>query len=236
MYMVEGMFEPLITQTDFEKVQAIREERAESAANKNPVLTAFSGLVRCGECGCSVSRRTTKYGKKWNCNTRERKGKDVCGFRPIYETELEQAAAAALGLAAFDGDAVRREVSRIVINADRIEFRMKNGKAKEVMRAYQRGRSAFSQKITCGCCGRKLECDYWKMGPKGQKKKYKVWVCRGCSFRRLLDDDFREAVAEVLGREDCEPRFVKEVAGVTAYEDRFEFHFTDGEVAEWQRE
>ena len=236
MYMVEGMFEPLIPQADFEKAQLIRKQRADAAANKNPTLTAFSGLVRCGECGCSASRRTTKYGKKWNCNTRERKGKDVCGFRPIYETELEQAAAAALGLVAFDGDAVRREVSRIVINADRIEFRMKNGKAKEVMRAYQRGRSAFSQKITCGCCGRKLECDYWKMGPKGQKKKYKVWVCRGCSFRRLLDDDFREAVAEVLGREDCEPRFVKEVAGVTAYEDRFEFHFTDGEVAEWQRE
>ncbi len=235
MYMVEGMFEPLITQTDFEKVQAIREERAESAANKNPVLTAFSGLVRCGECGCSVSRRTTKYGKKWNCNTRERKGKDVCRLRPVYESELEQAAAAALGLDAFDGDAVKREVGRIVINADSIEFVMRNGRVRKIMREYQRGRSAFSQKITCGCCGRKLECDYWKIGPKGQKKKYKVWVCRGCSFRRLLDDDFREAVAEVLGREDCEPRFVKEVAGVTAYGDRFEFHFTDGEVAEWQR-
>ena len=112
---------------------------------------------------------------------------------------------------------------------------MKSGKAREVMRAYQRGRSAFSQKITCGCCGRKLECDYWKMGPKGQKEKYKVWVCRGCSFRRLLDDEFRKAAAEVLGREDYEPRFVKEIAGVTAYGDRFEFHFTDGEVAEWQR-
>lgn len=61
-------------------------------------------------------------------------------------------------------------------------------------------------------------------------------MCRGCSFRRLLDDDFREAVAAVLGSEDYEPRFVKEVADVTVFEDRFEFHFTDGEVAEWQRE
>lgn len=235
MYMVEGMFEPLITQEDFEKAQRIREQRADAAANKNPTLTAFSGLVKCGECGCSVSRRTTKYGKKWNCNTRERKGKDVCGLRPVYETELEQATAEALRLDAFDGDAVKREVGQIVINMDSIVFRMKNGQDRKVMRTYRKGHGAFSQKITCGCCGRKLECDYWKMGPEGWKKKYKVWVCRGCNFRRLLDEEFREAAAAVLGREDYEPRFVKEVAGVTAYGDRFEFHFTEGGMAEWQR-
>ncbi len=235
MYMVEGMFEPLVTQVDFEKAQRIRAQRADAAANKNPALTAFSGLVRCGECGCSVSRRTTKYGKKWNCNTRERKGKDVCGLRPVYESELEQAAASALGLAAFDGDAVRREVGRIVINADSIEFGMKNGRARKVMRAYRRGRSAFSQKLTCGGCGRKLECDYWKMGPEGQKERRKVWVCRGCTFRRLMDDELREAVAAVLGGADYEPRFVKEVADVAVFADRFEFHFTEGGMAEWQR-
>ena len=89
---------------------------------------------------------------------------------------------------------------------------LRGAPAHRTARAYQRGRSAFSQKITCGCCGRKLECDYWKMGPKGQKEKYKVWVCRGCSFRRLLDDEFRKAAAEVLGREDYEPRFVKEIS------------------------
>lgn len=191
--------------------------------------------MRCGECGRSVSRRTTKYGKKWNCNTRERKGKDVCGLRSVYETELEQAAAEALRLDAFDGDAVKREVGQIVINMDSIVFRMKNGQDRKVMRAYRKGHGTFSKKITCGCCGGKLECDYWKMGPKGQKEKYKVWVCRGCSFRRLLDDEFREAAAAVLGREDYEPRFVKEVAGVTAYGDRFEFYFTEGGMAEWQR-
>lgn len=235
MYMVEGMFEPLVTQADFEKAQQIRAQRADAAANRNPVLTAFSGLVRCGECGCSVSRRTTKYGKKWNCNTRERRGKAECGLRPIYETELEQAAASALGLDSFDGDAVKREVGRIVINADSIEFGMKNGRARKVMRAYRRGRSAFSQKITCGCCGRKLECDYWKMGPEGQKERRKVWVCRGCTFRRLMDDELREAVAAVLGSKDYEPRFVKEVADVAVFADRFEFHFTEGGMAEWQR-
>ena len=235
IYMVEGVFEPLISQAEFEKVRLMREERAESAANKNHVPTAFSGLVKCGECGCSVSRRTTKYGKKWNCNTRERKGKGVCGIRPIYESELEQAAATALGLDVFDGEAVKREVGRIVINADCIEFRLKNGKARAVTRTYRKGHGAFSQKITCGCCGTKLGCDYWKIGPKGQRERHRVWTCRGCSFRRLPDNEFREAVAGVLGRENYEARFVREVEGVTAYEDRLEFHFAEGKVAEWQR-
>ena len=73
------------------------------------------------------------------------------------------------------------------------------------------------------------------MGPKGQKVKHRVWVCRGCSLRRLMDDEFREAVAGVLGKEDYEPRFVREVEDVKAFEDRFEFHFTEGKVAVWQR-
>ena len=60
-------------------------------------------------------------------------------------------------------------------------------------------------------------------------------MCRGCTFRRLMDDELREAVAAVLGGEDYEPRFVKEVADVAAFEDRFEFHFTKGGMAEWQR-
>lgn len=235
MYMVEGMFEPLITQEDFEKAMLIRGERAENATNRNPTLTAFSGLVRCGICGRSVSRRTTKYGKKWNCNTRERKGKGECDLRPVYETELEQAAAKALRLDAFDGETVKREVRQIVINKESLEFCMKNGQKRKVMRAYSRGHSAFSQKITCGCCGRKLECDYWMIGSKGRKEKHRVWVCRGCSFRRLKDDEFREAVAGVLGRDGYEPRFVKEVAGVTAYEDRFDFQFENGEVIKWSR-
>ncbi len=35
-------------------------------------------------------------------------------------------------------------------------------------------------------------------------------MCRGCTFRRLMDDELREAVAAVLGGEDYEPRFVKD--------------------------
>ena len=73
------------------------------------------------------------------------------------------------------------------------------------------------------------------MGPEGKKERQKVWVCRGCTFRRLMDDELREAAVAVLGSKDCEPRFVKEVADVAVFADRFEFHFTEGGMAEWQR-
>ena len=77
MYAVEEMFETLVSEVDFEKAQQIMKDRAESMPNRNPKLTAFSGIVRCANCGCSISRRTSKYGKKWICNTKERKGKEV---------------------------------------------------------------------------------------------------------------------------------------------------------------
>lgn len=90
MYAVENMFEPLISKEDFQKALQIKKERAEAMPNKNPRLTAFSGIVKCGNCGCSVCRRTTRYGKKWVCNAKDRKGMAACDFRDIYEIELER--------------------------------------------------------------------------------------------------------------------------------------------------
>lgn len=84
MYAVEEMFEPLVSEETFKKAQVIKQKRADAMPNKNPRLTAFSGIIKCRNCGCSVSRRTSKYGKKWICNTKERKGKHICDFRDIY--------------------------------------------------------------------------------------------------------------------------------------------------------
>lgn len=159
MYAVEEMFEPLVSEADFEQAQQIMKERAESMPNRNPELTAFSGKVRCANCGCSISRRTSKYGKKWVCNTKERKGKGICDFRDIYETELEDAAAKALNLDGSDADAVRSRVELITIDNAYITFRLKNGTSKRVLREYKKGYSGFSSRLFCGCCGGMLEAD-----------------------------------------------------------------------------
>ena len=134
MYAVEEMSEPLVSEADFEKAQQIMKDRAESMPNRNPKLTAFSGIVRCANCGCSISRRTSKYGKKWVCNTKGRKGKAVCDFRDIYESELEDAVTKVLSLDGFDADEVKSRIALITIDNAYITFRMKNGTSRQMLR------------------------------------------------------------------------------------------------------
>ena len=43
-YAVEEMFEPLVSVEDFEKAQEIKRQRADAMPNKEPELTAFSGI------------------------------------------------------------------------------------------------------------------------------------------------------------------------------------------------
>ena len=236
MYAVEEMFEPLVSETDFEQAQQIMKERAESMPNRNPELTAFSGRVRCANCGCSISRRTSKYGKKWVCNTKERKGKGICDFRDIYETELENAASKALNLDGFDADAVRSRVELILIDNAYILFRLKNGTVKSVLREYKKGYSGFSSRLFCGCCGGMLEADNWNMGPAGQKKKYKVWVCRECSAKREFDSTFRMAAQALFHEEKCDGLFAQHIEKAINYDDRIDFYYKEGKVISWQKE
>ena len=132
MYAVEEMFEPLVTIEDFEKAKAIRKERAEGRANKNPKLTKFSGRVTCGKCGGGISRRTAKGHKYWVCNAKERKGRDVCDMKTLREEELESATVSALG--EMSDEEFRRKVSSIRVYEDKIEFRLDSGRAKIIQR------------------------------------------------------------------------------------------------------
>ena len=236
MYAVTDMFEPLVSEENFEKAQIIMQERAESMPNRNPNLTAFSGIVKCANCGCSISRRTSKYGKKWICNTKERKGKHICDFRDIYETELEEAAIKALNLTAFDDEVVKSNVGLISIDNAYISFRLKDGKTKQVLRVYKKGYSGFSSRIYCGCCGGMLEADTWNMGPAGKKKKYKIWKCRECSAPRLFDETIRKAAGEILGNTDCDGLFAQNIKKAVDFNDRIEFYYKEGQVITWQKE
>ena len=133
-YAVEEMFEPLVSVEDYEKALLIRQKRADESANKDAKLTRFSGIIKCGNCGCGISRRTAGTKKKWVCNTRERKGVDVCGTRPLTEDELMTAAVKAVGN--ISDEEFRKAVTLIRVYGDRIEFVLAGGRVKSVLRHY----------------------------------------------------------------------------------------------------
>src|SRR5699024_7746569 len=153
----ENMYEPLVSKEDYQKALNIRKERAEKMPNKNPILTPYSGLVKCGNCGSGISRRTAGNKKKWVCNTRERKGLDCCDSRPIKEEELIKASDEVIGFSEYSNDEFKDRIKEIKIFGDRLEFKLKNGKIKVIERTYtgERGSNPFTNKIYCKNCGGK---------------------------------------------------------------------------------
>lgn len=234
MYLVDEMFEPLVSEDDYEKAKEMRQKRADAMPNKNAVLTPFSGMVKCGNCGCGFSRRTAGKKKRWVCNTRERKGMDACECRPIDESELIDTATKALGIDEFDADRFKREIQQIIIHGDSVEFVFRNGYRKKILRSYsgRRGQNAFTNKVRCGICGEQCERDNW--GKKGKK----VWCCSqprtGCRLKRLDETELLQAAESLLG-EHFEGKVVQIIKSVMIYDDRLEFIFREGKVKTWQR-
>ena len=231
MYLVDEMFEPLVSEEDYQRVLEVRQRRAELFPNNQDNLTAFSGKVKCGYCGCGISRRTSGSRKRWVCNTRERKGMKSCECRPIWETELIDAATQVLG-GTFDESAFSREVKQVTIYSDRIEFSMQNGNCKTILREYsgQRGQNAFTNKIWCGSCGCKC-----KRSNYGKKK---VWCCSHprtmCQMKRLPENELFEAAERLLG-ENFQVKVAADIERIIVFDDTVNFEFKNGTVKIWQR-
>ena len=233
IYMVDGMFEPLVSKDDFDKAQEIRKMRAAQSANRNPVLLPFSGMVKCGCCGSGFSRRTAGKYKQWVCNTRERKGSTVCDSRPIREEELVAAVRVIMEKDDFDAAELRHKVSKIVIHGDCVEFYLPNGRIKKTSRTYtgQRGSNPFTNKVYCVSCGSKCERDTWTKGTK-------VWACSQprtkCRLSRLSESELKEAAESLFG-DGYEGRIVQNVERIVISDDEVVFHLKEGGAYRWQR-
>ncbi|MDD7641516.1 MAG: recombinase family protein [Roseburia sp.] len=231
MYLVDEMFEPLVSEEDYQRALEIRQRRAELFPNNQDNLTVFSGKVKCGYCGCGISRRTSGSRKRWVCNTRERKGMKSCECRPIWETELIDAATQVLG-ETFDESAFSREVKQVTLYSDRIEFSMQNGNCKTIFREYngQRGQNSFTNKIWCGSCGCKC-----KRSNYGKKK---VWCCSQprtmCQMKRLPESELLEAAEGLLG-ENFHAKVAADIERIIVFDDALNFEFKNGTVKIWQR-
>jgi len=234
MYLVDGVFEPLVSKTDFDKAQEMRRLRAKRAVNRNPVLLPFSGMVKCGCCGGGFSRRTAGKYRRWGCNTKERKGSTACDSRPIKEEELVAAVRAVMEKDDFDTAELRRKVSKIVIYGDCVELHLTNGRIKKTARIYngQRGSNPFTNKVYCGSCGSKCERDTWTKG-------IKVWACSQprtkCQLRRLPESELREAAASFFGN-GYEGKIVQNVERIIISDDEVIFQLKEGGAYRWQRQ
>lgn len=234
IYMVDGIFEPLVSKNDFDKAQEIRKMRAEQSGNRNSVRMSFSGMVKCGCCGGGFSRRTAGKYRRWGCNTRERKGRQSCDSRPIKEDELVAAVRTVMEKDDFDAAELRRKVSKIVIHNDCVEFYLTNGRIKKTARIYtgQRGSNPFTNKVYCASCGSKCERDTWMKGTK-------VWSCSQprtkCRLKRLPESELREVAASFFG-DCCEGQIVQSVERIIISDDEVIFHLKEGGAYRWQRQ
>ena len=234
MYLVEGMFEPLVSKTDFDKAQEMRQRRAAQSGDRNSVRMPFSGIVKCGCCESGFSRRTAGKYRRWGCNTRERKGRESCDSRPIKEEELAAAVRTVMEKDDFDAAELRRKVSKIVIHNDCVEFHLINGHIKKTARIYngQRGSNPFTNKVYCASCGSKCERDTWTKG-------IKVWSCSQprtkCQLRRLTESELKEAAESLFG-DGYEGKIVQNVKRIVISDDEVIFHLKEGGAYRWQRQ
>src|SRR3546814_1053429 len=88
----QGSHEPMLTETEFERVQALLDQRGVP----RPVryTFAFTGLIVCGACGrfITAEHKTNKYGSRYtyyHCSARSRISR-ACSEPSIEERKLER--------------------------------------------------------------------------------------------------------------------------------------------------
>jgi Site-specific recombinases, DNA invertase Pin homologs len=231
-YVIDGMYEPLVSKDDFTKAQEIRAQRA--SLIPEATILGFSGLVKCGSCGSGVSRRTSRAAKRWCCNTKERKG--TCDMRPIMEEELIAAVESICG--GTDNATVRERITNITIYGDRVEMRLADKTVRCVKRKYdgQKGHNGFSGKLYSGLCGTKCLRKTWT---NAAGEKLHGWICTAsncvCGLVRVREDEIRRSAEQVLKTTEYEAAVVEQIRAIRLYNDRFEYDFKDGSVTVWNR-
>ncbi len=114
-YYVEDMHEAIIDDETFTKAQQILQHMSESNSDRTPRHnSAFTGMIRCGNCGHNFRRCTGAVRCFWNCPIYINEGKEFCHSKQVPEETLYKVTAEVLGLAEFDEAVFRRKIDHIV--------------------------------------------------------------------------------------------------------------------------
>ena len=207
-YVVPNMYDPIISESDFNQAQEIMKTRSAKYTNKQFHENEYAGKVFCGCCGRHASRKTIERSDndKWICNANNRRSLTKCNMIPLHHEELLEAVGSL------------REIISITICNDRIIITTPSRRT-EVYRKYNgfKRRTGFSGKIICAICGKKLV--------RKTRTGEHLWFCH----KGIREDEIRRAAFSLLG-EHYEPKFAAEISELIVTETQFQFKNTKGEI------
>ncbi len=95
-YVVEGTHEPIVGRETFQKAQSLLAMNVR--AGSGDYIYPLAGMLKCGECGKAMSRKSSKGIAYYYCRTYREKGKQFCYSHSIREDALFDAVLEALNL------------------------------------------------------------------------------------------------------------------------------------------
>lgn len=132
-YLVEDHHEPLVDEETWTRAQERTEQNRRSNMNRKTV-NAFTGKLRCKECGRNFQRIIQHYKERsyiyWQCYTK-RCQLGECHSLNLDEETLEQIATKMLEMKKFDPTIFRQQVEVIEVEPDgTLEFHFTDGRRK----------------------------------------------------------------------------------------------------------
>lgn len=134
-YFIQDNHEAIIPRAEFDTVQADIKRRAAAlpAGHGRHIAYPFSKKLLCAHCGKNYRRRCNSGIIAWSCATFMTYGRDKCSARQVRESILEECAARALGIPAFDPAAFEDQVDHITVCDERkLIFTFRDGTTEEI--------------------------------------------------------------------------------------------------------
>ena len=121
--VVENTHEPIISQADFYKVQALLKRDTRTSPNKGK-LSVLSGFIKCADCGRAMQKRTVRQGTKiyeyYVCSNYKKN--HLCTKHAVRTEILEEAVITFLNRyikLAVDLDRLNDKINKELINSDK---------------------------------------------------------------------------------------------------------------------
>ena len=246
-YLIKDDHEPIIDRETFAKVQTEQKRRGELGIFAYGVVptSCFTQKLECGKCQSVYQRDVGEIRMDgtqpihWVCYgsyTKRSNKKSICNVgRFLTEELLIIKCNEILGLDEFDEDIFSDKVAKIIVDAEKLTFHLKDGKAIETAIQVKEGdkvkkpRSKFSfwtGKIRCPVCGGNYVCQT-RHYLNGDTEHY--WICgtgKTCEGRKN-GSLWISTVEDALGKEKENVDYITAELGR-----KLIVHFYDGTLKE----